>query len=92
MGVDLREDLYKVNLNYVKKEPYTGSFGDLRFKLVKYAPSEDEDPVLRLWLWPGPLCFDKTDDEKKRFEEYPFSKEGLEEAVDQLMELQKEGA
>ena len=28
MSVDLRESLYKISLNYVKKEPYTGSFGD----------------------------------------------------------------
>ena len=90
MGVDLRENLYKVNINFLKKEPYTGSFGDHRFKLVKYVAEEGADAVLRLWLWPGPLCFDKTDDDKKSLKEFGFDKDGLEEAVTFLMEMQKE--
>ena len=89
MAVDLREALYKISLNYVKKEPYTGSFGDRRFKLEKYTESEESPAMLRLWLWPGPLCFEKTVDDKKELKEYAFSQESLDEAVDYLMELQR---
>ena len=90
MAVDLREALYKISLNYVKKEPYTGSFGDQRFKLEKYVPAEGEDAVLRLWLWPGPLCFEKTEEDKRRFNDYSMDQAGLDSAVDRLMEMQEE--
>ena len=90
MAVDLREALYKISFNYVKKEPYTGSFGDQRFKLEKYAPSEEEPAVLRLWLWPGPLCFEKTDEDKRSLIEYSMDQAGLDAAVDHLMEMQEE--
>ena len=90
MAVDLREALYKISLNYVKKEPYTGSFGDQRFKLEKYVPAEGEDAVLRLWLWPGPLCFEKTEEDKKSFSDYSMDQAGLDSAVDRLMEMQEE--
>ena len=90
MSVDLREALYKISLNYVKKEPYTGSFGDQRFKLEKCVPAEGEDTVLRLWLWPGPFCFDKTEEEKRSFIDYSMDQAGLDAAVDHLMEMQEE--
>ncbi len=90
MAVDLREALYKISLNYVKKEPYTGSFGDQRFKLEKYVPAEGEDAVLRLWLWPGPLCFEKTEEDKRSFNDYSMDQAGLDSAVDRLMEIQEE--
>lgn len=90
MAVDLREALYKISLNYVKKEPYTGSFGDQRFKLEKYVPAEGEDVVLRLWLWPGPLCFEKTEEDKRSFNDYSMDQAGLDSAVDRLMEIQEE--
>ena len=87
MAVDLREDLYKVNKNYLKKEPYTGSADGTRFKFEKYVPEEGKE-LLRLWIWPEPLAFDKTDDDKKSFTEYSFDQEGIEEAVAFIMELQ----
>ena len=90
MSVDLRESLYKISLNYVKKEPYTGSFGDQRFKLEKFVPGEDAETVLRLWLWPGPLCFEKTEEEKRSFIDYSMDQAGLDAAVDRLMEMQEE--
>ena len=90
MAVDLREALYKISLNYVKKEPYTGSFGGQRFKLEKYVPAEGEDAVLRLWLWPGPLCFEKTEEDKRSFNDYSMDQAGLDSAVDRLMEMQEE--
>ena len=88
MAVDLREALYKVNLNYLKKEPYTGSMDGTRFKLEKISPEEGKE-LLRLWLWPEPLSFDCTEDEKKSFTDHEFNSDGLEEAVTFIMEFQK---
>ena len=90
MAVDLREALYKISLNYVKKEPYTGSMGEQRFKIEKYTESDDAPAKLRLWLWPGPFCFEKTEDDKKELKEYEFSQESLDTVVDLLMGLQRE--
>ena len=89
MAVDLNEALYKISFNYVKKEPYTGSMGEQRFKVEKFLESDEVPPKLRLWLWPGPLCFEKTAEEKKELKEYDFSQEGLDMAVSFLMDLQE---
>ena len=51
MSVDLREALYKISLNYVKKEPYTGSFGD---PFVSTRTKRKKDPLLIIpWIRPG---------------------------------------
>ncbi len=87
MAVNLREDLYRVNLNYLKKEPYTGSADGTRFKFEKLVLEEGKE-LLRLWIWPEPLGFDKTGEEKKSFTDHTFDNEGINEAVAYIMELQ----
>ncbi|MCR5250835.1 MAG: hypothetical protein K6E50_09550 [Lachnospiraceae bacterium] len=95
MSVDLHQALYKVSLNYLKKDPYSGSADGLRFMLVKETKkTEDEngeakeETELRLWIWPEPLCFDKTDESEKRLRVFEFSQQGLDEAVDVIMNMQ----
>ena len=44
MAVDLNEALYKISFNYVKKEPYTGSMGEQRFKVEKFSESDEVPP------------------------------------------------
>ena len=98
MTVDLREALYKISINYVKKEPYTGSMDGIRFLLRKGpAPKpegepekegEQEEDMLLLWIWPEPLCFEKTEESEKKLRVYPFSQEGLDGAVELLMSMQ----
>lgn len=84
MSVDLRAGLYKISLNYIKKERYTGSNDGVRFMLEKKSEEGQEDQIL-VCLWPEPFSYEKTEDEQKRFREFPFSEEGLEAAVSYIM-------
>lgn len=85
MSIDLRDPLYRINLNYLKKEAYSGSGDGLRFMLKKGSAADGEGDVLELWLWPEPLSFEKTAEDKRSKKEFSFDQEGLDAAVDMLM-------
>lgn len=89
MSIDLRSNLYRISLAYIKKERYTGSSNGLRFFLEKKQEGEEEAVIL-VCLWPEPLCFEKTEDDKKFFREFAFSEEGLDEAIEYLSEALKD--
>lgn len=65
-----------LSINFLKKENYSGSYDGMRFYLLK---AEDK---LRACIYPEPWCFEKTPQEDKTWEEFPFSAEGLKEALD----------
>ena len=67
-------------LNYVKKEEYTGSMEGMRYMLRK--KSAGEETKLVLFIWPEPFGYGNTPEEKKQRMEFPFSEEGLGQAVD----------
>ena len=70
-------------LNYVKKEEYTGSMIVLRYMLKKtVVPRDDqEETCLEVIIWPEPYGYARTEEEKKLRKEFPFSEDGLKEAV-----------
>ncbi len=72
------------NYNYIKKEELTGSMEGMRYMLKK--KSTEEGDVLEVIIWPGPLNYAKTPEEKKVRKELPFSPEGVEMSVDYLNE------
>jgi len=67
-------------LNYVKKEEYTGS---MRYMLKKkVVPRDDqEETCLEVIIWPEPYGYARTEEEKKLRKDFPFSEDGLKEAV-----------
>lgn len=79
--------LYKPSFNYIKKERFTGSINGMRYMLEK--GNVDEKDFIRVCHWPEPLCFEKTDEEKKTFNEFEFSKEGLDEAWQWLSDAEE---
>ncbi len=68
-----REDI--LSLEYLKKSEYTGSNGKTRYRLE--AVEGEDGKRLRAAVWPEPFCFGATPEEKKIFEEFPFSEEGI---------------
>ena len=70
-----------LNLNYYRKTSYTGWINGMRFLIKREAP-EDGDEISHAWVWPGPLIFDLTDDDKKFDFTVPFSDEGKQQVVD----------
>jgi len=72
------------HLNYIKKEELSGSMEGMRYMLKK--ASGEEGDKLQTFIWPGPLNFAKTPEEKKTVMEFPFTTEGVEQAADWLNE------
>lgn len=72
------------HFNYIKKEELSGSMEGMRYMLKKVS-GEDGDR-LQTFIWPGPLNFAKTPEEKKTVKEFSFSPEGVEQAADWLNE------
>ena len=76
-----------LNLNFYKKEIFTGSFRGMRYLIRKdtadRADSEPDD-VLTAVLWPGPYNDASTPDEKKTAAQFTVTEEGLTAAADWL--------
>lgn len=66
-----------LSVKYLKKQPYSGSHQGMRFRL--HAP-KDSDTV-SVWIYPEPWCFETAPEEDKTLREFPFTPEGLEEAI-----------
>ena len=72
-----------LSLNFYKSKPFTGSDGNLRYRVEKIEdPSDATQTLLQATVWPGPYAFAKTPDEKKAHHTAAFSEEGLQELVD----------
>lgn len=87
-----------LNMNFYKKEKFTGSYKGMRYLLKKDSieqPSETPDTVLetktvfRCYIWPGPYNFDSTPDEQKISKVFDFTEEGKQQAVDWMNEYWK---
>lgn len=66
-------------LEYIKKSELTGGYEGMRFKLYKKAG--DDGTVLGCVIWPEPFNFLKTPDEEKKFHEFEFSEDGIDDAI-----------
>ncbi|WP_346663296.1 GNAT family acetyltransferase [uncultured Merdimonas sp.] len=64
-----------LNVNALKKEPFSGSHQGMRYYL------RAKDDVLTVFLYPEPWSFERTPDEDKIQKEFPFTQDGLAEAL-----------
>lgn len=81
--IDLHGD---ISIPFLKKSRFTGSYLGMRYVLFK-AEQEKEDgveDVIRAVIWPEPFNYEVTPEEKKHGKDFPFSTDGLWEAVDWL--------
>lgn len=82
-GEDTMIDLKgMISINLLKKEAFTGSDGKLRFRL--YKEKNEEEDVLRASYWLGQYCWEATKEEEKETKDFPFTTEGIWEAVEWL--------
>lgn len=78
-----RDTLYV--LDYYKKNTFMGSIGNMNFRVYKVETEREKvegaEPENELQLeavcWPGPLIYDKTPEEKKIRQYFPYAEEGL---------------
>ena len=66
-----------LSVKYLKKQPYSGSHQGMRFRL--HAPKDSDN--VSVWIYPEPWCFEAAPEEDKTFREFPFTPEGVEEAI-----------
>lgn len=64
-----------LSILFLKKEPYTGSFHGMRYRLSK------NDDQLKACIYPEPYCFEATKEEEKTWKDFDFSPEGLHAAL-----------
>ena len=75
-------------LNFVKKDDYTGSYSGMRY-LIRSISKEE----MKVFIWPEPYAFAKTDKELISEKTFPLSNEGIEEAriyLNEQYETQKQ--
>lgn len=72
----------QAGLPYVNRGVYTGSFQGMRYRLRK--KEEEDKKVLEAVIYPEPFCFEKTGEEEKEYQDFPFTDEGFQQAVDWL--------
>ena len=68
-----RNQLYV--LNYYKKNTYMGSDGPLYYRI--YRVEEELESV----CWPGPFIYDKTPEERKHYNRFPYTEDGMNEVI-----------
>ena len=73
-------------LGFLKKSPYTGSKGIMRYRIEKKEDGEGDDirKYLLLSIWKTPYAYDKTPSEDITVSEHPFSNDGLNEIIEVL--------
>ncbi|MFT4004236.1 MAG: GNAT family acetyltransferase [Lacrimispora sp.] len=69
-----------VPIQFFKKEAYTGSMKGMRYRVFK--SGEELEAV----VYPGPYCYEVTSEEQKTRASFPFSGEGVSQAVDWINE------
>jgi hypothetical protein len=68
-----------MSINFIKKEPLTGSMSGMRYRMVKTGEKDAEK--LLVAIWPEPFCFEKTEESKKQYSEFSLTQDGLLEAI-----------
>ena len=64
--------------------PYSGSWHGMRYRLSA------KDGDITVYAYPEPYCLEKTPDEEKVENHFPFDDDGIEAAVNWLNELYRE--
>ena len=77
MKIDLHG---QAGLPYINRGVYTGSYQGMRYRLSKET-REEEAKVLQFVIYPEPYSFDNTPEEQKEYKDFPFSKDGFDEAI-----------
>lgn len=80
----MKIDPNTISVNYVKKEPFTGGYNGMRYRLMKAGDG------MEVTIWPEPYSYFKTPEEKKQSKMFPLSVEGRDAAVEWMNEQYEE--
>ena len=71
-----------VPVNGLKKEPYSGCHNGMRY----YMCANEDKTEFNVTIYPEPLCFEKTPDDKKETNSFPITEDGMDAAIKWLYE------
>lgn len=74
-----------LSIGYLKKTTFSGSFEGVRFLLKK--DTREEETILRVYAWPEPYAFVKTNPDDILTCEKDFTEAGILSAIDWLNEV-----
>lgn len=74
-----------VSIPYFKKAVFTGSYYKMRYRMGK-SENENGDMVLKVQYWEGPYASFKVQDSEKTAALFPFSEDGISQAITWLNE------
>ncbi len=75
------DDILSLNF-YNYGNPFTGSYQGMRYRIIKQKEAKDEEgnilkeEGLLAVIWPEPFAYEKTADDLKTTQLFPFSEEG----------------
>lgn len=86
-----REELFPF-IHYEYGEAYYGSCGQLRYRIAREPlenvhftpPDKRGEATLRAVVWQGPFGYAATAADRKTVRDFPFSEEGMQQAVEWL--------
>lgn len=70
------------HISYYNKTHFTGSISGMRYYIEKAA--DNDVSVFKVWVFPGPFCFEKTADDVKYCKIFNFEEESLSEIANWL--------
>lgn len=70
------------HIPYYNKTKFTGSISGMRYSIEK--ATEGDATVFKVWVFPGPFCFEKTADDVKYYQTFEFEEESLPKIADWL--------
>lgn len=70
-----------ISIPFLKKSDFKGSYCGMRYRLSKITAEGDDR--IQAEIWKGPKAYDQTQEEKESCA-FPFSDEGIEQAVQWL--------
>ncbi len=80
-----RKDL--LSIGFYKKIHFTGSVGNMNYRIAKHDIDKDlGTKEFVVTIFPGPFCYEETDDSLKQTAVFPFEAESLDRITDYLNE------
>lgn len=71
-------------------KPFTGSCEGMRYKIVHPKPSEGEENLIYVEVWPGPNSYENTDPSLITKTTFPYSEEGYNQILPYLNQVFEE--
>ena len=68
-----------LNLSFLNKLPFLGSYKGKRFKFEKI--EDDNKTILKVYVWDDKFSFENTDISLMTIKEFAFSTDGIDEGI-----------